>query len=386
MTGPRVIRFGIIGAGLMGREFAVVAGRWPALTTLAARPEIVAVCDLNKELFPWYEKNFPSIGQYTTDYRELLENDGIEAIYCAVPHNLHRQIYTDIIRAGKHLMAEKPFGIDREANAEIMDVIRRHPRVFVRCCSEFPFFPGGLRLQQLIRENPWGRILEVNCGFLHSSDMNFNKPINWKRIARYNGEYGCMGDLGMHALHIPVRSGWKPYRLFASLSNVVETRPDGRGGRTPCDTWDNATLLCETRHPREGYSFPMTIKTQRMAPGQTDTWYMEVLGTRYSARYSTRFPKTFEYMSYEDGGPQEWRREDLGFDSVYKTITGAIFEFGFTDAILQMWAAFMDELAGNGPNAEFGCIRPGETTTQHEILSAALESARTGRAVDLHNG
>ena len=36
---------------------------------------------------------------------------------------------------------------------------------------------------------------------------------------------------------------------------------------------------------------------------------------------------------------------DLGFQSAYPTITGAIFEFGFPDAIQQMWAAFLDELA-----------------------------------------
>lgn len=381
MAAQRVVRFGIIGAGLMGREFAVAATRWATLTGLECRPEIVAVCDLNSELLSWYGRNFDSVKQQTTDYRALLENRDVEAVYCAVPHNLHRDIYSDIIRAGKHLMAEKPFGIDREANGDILSVLEKNPGVFVRCSSEFPFFPGGLRMQKLIRENPWGRILEVNCGFLHSSDMDYNKPINWKRMARYNGAYGCMGDLGMHALHIPIRSGWLPRRLYASLTNVVERRPDGRGGFTACDTWDNATLLCETRHPREGYDFPLTVKTQRIAPGQTDTWYIEILGTKYSARYSTKYPKTFEYMSYENGGAQEWRREDMGFASLYQTITGGIFEFGFTDAIMQMWAAFMDELCHPEKEMPYGCIRPEETKLQHDILSAALNSAAEGLVV-----
>ena len=42
--------------------------------------------------------------------RQLLENPEVEAVYCAVPHNLHAQVYSDVIRAGKHLLGEKPFG------------------------------------------------------------------------------------------------------------------------------------------------------------------------------------------------------------------------------------------------------------------------------------
>ena len=46
----RVIKFGVIGCGLMGREFASAAARWFHLTDTKARPEIVAVCDLNPTL------------------------------------------------------------------------------------------------------------------------------------------------------------------------------------------------------------------------------------------------------------------------------------------------------------------------------------------------
>ena len=44
-----------------------------------------------------------------------------------MPHNLHREIYCAIIAAGKHLMGEKPFGIDRPANDAILACIAEHP-------------------------------------------------------------------------------------------------------------------------------------------------------------------------------------------------------------------------------------------------------------------
>ncbi|NIR51462.1 Gfo/Idh/MocA family oxidoreductase [candidate division KSB1 bacterium] len=383
MKDRRRLRFGIIGCGLMGREFAVACARWPALLDMRAKPEIIAICDLNESLFDWFTGNFDSIKMVTSNYEDLLSEKDIDVIYCAVPHHLHEKFYTDIIRAHKHLVGEKPFGIDIEANRTILEVIKAHPDVFVRCSSEFPFFPGGHQIHKYILENKWGQIIEVHSGYLHSSDLNFEKPINWKRMIEFNGEYGCLGDLGMHALHLPIRSRWIPKRISASLSKIVTERPDGKGAMVPCETWDNGTISCEVEHPTDGYTFPMTVKTYRIAPGETDTWYIEVIGSKFSAKFSTKFPKTLQTMHYVNGRSQEWRSEDIGYTSAYKTITGPIFEFGFTDAILQMWAAMIDEFTEPRNNMPFGCVKPEETYLQHKILTAALESGKSGQAVEL---
>lgn len=376
------MKFGIIGCGLMGREFAVASSRWPALLNTSVQPEIAGICDVNEDLYGWYTNNFDSIKIVTKDYKELLASDDIDAIYCAVPHILHADLYVDIINAGKHLMGEKPFGIDLEANEKIMAAIDANPEVFVRCSSEFPYFPGAMAIQEFIQKNPWGQIISVNAGFMHSSDLNTDKAINWKRMINVNGEYGCMGDLGMHGLHIPIRHGWIPKNIAASLSNIVTERPDGKGNVVPCETWDNASITCEVEHPKDKYSFPMNIKTYRIAPGETNTWYIEILGTEFSARFSTKNPKTLETMHYKTGGVQEWRREDLGYSSAHETITGGIFEFGFTDAMLQMWASFVEEAAN--PSKElpiYGCIRPEETLMQHKILTAALKAGKDKETV-----
>ena len=145
-----------------------------------------------------------------------------------------------------------------------------------------------------IADRRYGRVLEVRSAFLHSSDLDPGKPINWKRRADQNGEYGVMGDLGMHALHLPLRAGWFPKDVRAILSDVVRERPDGRGGTVPCDTWDNALLLCEVE--AEGDSFPLRIETKRIAPGETNTWIIEVDGTEGSIAYTTKQPKTLRWM------------------------------------------------------------------------------------------
>ena len=377
----KTIRFGIIGCGLMGREFASAARRWCHLTEIDVRPQIVAIANRSEKKFPWFAERFDSITQVTQDYRELLANDRVEAVYVAVPHHLHEEIYTAAIRSEKHLMGEKPFGIDKAANDAIMEVISEHPEVFVRCSSQFPFLPAVQRIGRMIDSGSLGRIIEVNTGFMHSSDLDPNKPINWKRIIEFNGRYGVMGDLGMHACHVPFRAGWKPLDVRAVLSNIVPQRPDGQGGTAPCETWDNATLLCRMHDPDTRTEFPWTFKTQRIAPGQKNTWYVEILGTKASVRFSTRNPKRLDLLEYH-GGEQVWGQVETGYTSAFPTITGAIFEFGFTDAILQMWAAFLYELEHGSPPCRFaGCATPQETSLSHRLFTAALESQETGRTV-----
>lgn len=377
------VKFGIIGAGLMGREFASVAARWAHLTGDIPRPEIIAVCDRNPAVFDWYRKNFPQIKLFTDDYRKLLASAEIEAVYIAVPHNIHAEIYCAAIQAGKHMLGEKPFGIDQAANLQIMEACQKNPQVFVRCASEYPFFPAVQSLCDMIEANAFGRIIEVNADFLHSSDLDPEKPINWKRMIELNGEYGVMGDLGMHVCHVPFRAGWNPKNVRAVLTDIIPERPDGKGGRVPCLTWDNAALLCDASDAG-GNPFPLTLKMQRIAPGEKNTWSLTVLGTKSSARFSTRNANLLEVMEYKGGSEQRWQQIDVGFAPAFATITGGIFEFGFPDSIQQMWAGFLYELKNKQPFKKFaGCATPIEAALSHKLFTAALRSQKETSVVKI---
>ncbi len=383
MSNRRPIRFGVIGCGLMGREFASAIGRWCHFAQTDVAPVITTVCDPNEQATAWFTDRVPGVTRATTDYKSLLTDDNVDAIYCAVPHNLHAQIYCDIIASGKHLLGEKPFGIDQAANAKINAAIAENPKTLVRCSSEIPFYPGAFQLIKWIQEGRFGKIIEVEAGFWHSSDLDPKKPINWKRMIDVNGEYGCMGDLGMHAMHVPLRAGWRPKNVRALLSNIVTQRPNASGQLVPCETWDNATLACEVETADQ--QFPMVISTKRIAPGHANTWFLNIYGTDFSAKYSTQNPKQLSYMSYASGSPQVWQVQDAPHVSAYPVITGGIFEFGFSDSILQMWAAFCDEVAHgrDGMKQPFYCATPEEAAETHALFTAALVSQKEQSTVAL---
>ncbi|MEY4940865.1 MAG: hypothetical protein RIQ93_2600 [Verrucomicrobiota bacterium] len=351
----------------MGRESASALARWFTLVDFPVRAELVAVCDLQQSLLDWF-RQVPTVRLLTRSHHELLASPDIDVVYVAVPHHLHEQIYFDVLRAGKDLLAEKPFGIDLDSARRIRDEAKRLGR-FVRVSSEIPFLPGVQRVFQLANSGALGRLLGIRAGFLHSSDLDPTKPINWKRQNRFCGEVGVMGDLGMHVAHIPLRLGWRPVSLYAQLQKIFAERPDGKGGVAPCDTWDNATLHTNLKLDQD--TVPMTLEMKRMAPTETNTWYIEILGTDHGARFSTKQPKTL--WRYRRDEEQWWEKTDLGFRMPFPTITGSIFEPGFPDILQQMWASFLAERAGKLGD-RFGCATPDEAVQSHELWRAALNS------------
>ncbi|HEX8833450.1 MAG TPA: Gfo/Idh/MocA family oxidoreductase, partial [Abditibacteriaceae bacterium] len=365
-----VLRWGIIGGGLMGREFASALGRWFALNDESLpNSSLVGVCDLNPTALEWFRR-VPTVTQLTSDADELLANPDIDAVYIALPHNLHREFYLKALRAGKDLLAEKPFGMNLEDAQTVRDEAANLGR-FVRCSSEIPFFPGGQRVWKTLAQNvdSLGRILEIRAGFHHSSDLDASKPANWKRQNKTCGEAGVLNDLGMHVAHLPLRLGWNPTRVYAQLQKGFATRPDGRGGETTCDTWDNALLHCDLQI--SGETVPMRWEMKRLAPTETNTWFIEVMGTEGGIKFSTKTPKTL-YL-FQKGREQSWNAIDLGYSSAFDTVTGGIFEFGFADSILQMLAAFAAERAGVLGD-RFGMVTPDEAVQSHRVWQAALQS------------
>ncbi|MEX2409909.1 MAG: gfo/Idh/MocA family oxidoreductase, partial [Candidatus Paceibacterota bacterium] len=218
----------------------------------------------------------------------------------------------------------------------------------------------------------------INAGFLHASDLNPMKPINWKRQSKFCGEIGVMGDLGIHVLHIPLRLGWKPDRLYAQLQKIITKRPDGQGGWSESDTWNNATLTADVSIENE--EIPMKLEMKRLAPGEKNSWFIEVLGTEGGVKYNTKQTKTL--WTFRRKEEQRWQQIDLGCQGPFPTITGPIFEIGFPDYFMQMLASYFAEREGVLKD-QFGCLTPKEALMSHQIFNAALQSNSNKTVTDV---
>jgi hypothetical protein len=201
-----------------------------------------------------------------------------------------------------------------------------------------PFFPGAQLAYETIAQASSARSIEVQHDFLHSSDLDRSKPINWKRQARYCGAIGVMGDLGMHVAHLPLRLGWRrPPSTPSSATSSPSARPRDRRAR-PVRHDRQRHAAVRRRLPADPAHPP-----DRARPHE----HLAHLATGMDGgvSFSTAQPKTVHRFALRDGR-QVWERFEVGSQSAFATITGPIFEFGFADAILQMWAAYLAERAG----------------------------------------
>ena len=360
----------------MGRELAAVCGRWSQLVDHPAAPQVVAVADPNPAARDWFQR-VATVETFADDWAPLLEDPSIDALYLAVPHHLHEDLYIAAAQAGKDFLAEKPFGIDAASAQRIAAAIAASDS-FVRVSSEFPFYPGALRAYAYAASGALGDILEVRSQFAHSSDIDRTKPINWKRRVETCGEIGVMGDLGLHVAHVPLRLGYEPSSVYALLDNVVTTRPGPDGEDVDCDTWDNALLACRAPQPDNARDFSMLWETRRIAPGQMNSWSFEAWGMDGGVRFSTRTPTTLQRFTRRDG-EQVWEEVQPGNVSAWPVISGGIFEFGFSDALLQMWASYLAERE-DALGDRFGTATVAEAVTAHRVFDAALRSNVSGSA------
>src|SRR5439155_484164 len=95
------------------------------------------------------------------------------------------------------------------------------------------------------------------------------------------------------------------------------------------------------------------------------------------ASFSTSEPKAVHRFAIREGR-QVWERLEVGSQSVFPTITGGIFEFGFPDAVLQMWAAFLAERA-EGLGERSGCATPADAVRSRAKAQAGRPGADCGR-------
>ena len=91
MANQKIVKVGIIGGGLMGRELLALVGRWNALVDHPVRPIVTAIADTSETVRKYFTN--AGVAESYGDYKDLLASKNIDVVYIAVPHNLHEEIY-----------------------------------------------------------------------------------------------------------------------------------------------------------------------------------------------------------------------------------------------------------------------------------------------------
>ncbi len=152
----RRLSIGVIGAGAWGDNHL-------ACLTADPRVRVTWVCDRNPELLA-AALHRHGVLRGTADYREALADRSLDAVIVATPPFTHAPIAIDAMRAGKHLLLEKPMAHTRAAMRRIVREAARHPRLVTleASCRGARTQPKFAFVKNLISSGALGRVYHIH--------------------------------------------------------------------------------------------------------------------------------------------------------------------------------------------------------------------------------
>jgi predicted dehydrogenase len=220
-------RIGIIGCGGMAQSHA------SRLSDVFDRIEVTAVVDIERERAQAVADVLPNDPVVETDYREIY--DHIDAALVVVPHHLHHMVSIDCLRAGKHVMVEKPMALNEADCVEMIAEARKQNRVImVAYCMRF--HPLVVRMKELIDSRAYGDLFQLS---IWTEQLTQRPEGHWSRSAATLGggqffSHGChYVDLMLWIMGRPVRGSHygtnrgTPWMEREGTSNVTIEFEDG---------------------------------------------------------------------------------------------------------------------------------------------------------------
>ena len=132
---------------------------------------------------------------------EVLADPRVHAVHVNTPNRLHLPQASAAIRAGKHVMCEKPLAMDRRASAELVKAAAAHPHVVTGVNYNVRFYPLCHQAREMVRAGELGRIFHVT-GSVAQDWLLYETDYNWRVLREEGGELRALSDIGSHWLDL----------------------------------------------------------------------------------------------------------------------------------------------------------------------------------------
>ena len=330
------VRTGVVGYGA-----AFDMGRRHLSDMRKAGMTPCAVAEMDPERLAAAGRDFPGIELYRS-VGEMLRKSAVNLVVLITPHNTHARLALKCLRAGRHVITEKPFAITtaqcdamiREAEARDLMLSAYHNRHWDGCVLE--------ALKRLHEEKAIGEIYRVDARI-----GGYGRPGDWWRSSR-SISGGIMYDWGVHFLE---------YALQIIPENIVEVAGFSKTGfwadQTPWKDDTNEDVACAVVRFDNGAWLSLTVSSleSNPRPGQ-----LEISGTEGSYVFDGR---TYEMIR---------QRGDEKVVTKGANMPGR-------------WEAYYENVAGHLTAGKGLVITPEWARRPIHILDLAAKSAQRGRAI-----
>jgi predicted dehydrogenase len=196
-----MVRWGILSTARIGIQKVI-----PAMQEVATA-SVVAIASRSASRAAKAAKQF-SIPQAFASYDQLLESDEIDAVYIPLPNHLHVEWAVRGLQAGKHILCEKPIGLDADDAQRLLETASQFPHLKVMEAFMYRHHPQWAKVRELVCDGIVGdlRALQFNFCYCNTDARDIRN--------RVDAGGGGLMDIGCYPISV---SRW----LFASQPQRV---------------------------------------------------------------------------------------------------------------------------------------------------------------------
>jgi predicted dehydrogenase len=265
--------FALLGHGFMGRAHSLALRALPRLEARpAAVPRLVSICgrdrrdvELARARYGWAEA--------VADWREQVADDRVDVFDNTAPNHMHHEPCLAALRAGKHVLCEKPLATSAAAALRLWLEAERAGVVHM-CGFNLRFLPAVRLARELLESGRFGTPTHFRARFLASSALRSDQRRTW-RFRRESAGSGAVADLGSHLIDLTRWLAGEVEAVSAATRTFVGERDGG-----PVDVDDAFAAVVELQGGAIG-----TLEASRAAGRRTGECAFQVDATRGSVSF-----------------------------------------------------------------------------------------------------
>jgi predicted dehydrogenase len=296
------VRFGVVGAGYMGKAHAVALKAVGTVFDTKLRPVCEMICTTTVSGAAEKAREF-GFNRSSGDWRALVADPAVEAIVIASPQTTHREIALAAFAAKKPVFCEKPLGASLD-DARAMTAAAAAAGVANMTGFNYIRTPASQLAYEIITSGEIGRLVYVRAEHTEDFFADPEAPAYWRTR---DPATGTMGDLSPHIINAVLRLSGPIVELVADIDTVHRTRP-GPDGPEAVVNDDQAHLLCRFENGAMG-----SLLFSRVATGRKMGYAYEISGTDGAIRFDQEDQNTL--WLYD-------RRSRAGRQGFTKLLTG----------------------------------------------------------------
>jgi predicted dehydrogenase len=291
------IGVGMVGYAFMGRAHSQAWHAVGRAFDLPLRPRLAAICGRDEAATRTAADRL-GWAATETDWRALIARDDVQLVDIAAPGDLHAPIAIAALRAGKHVLCEKPLA-NTLAEAETMTAAAdaAFPQG-VRAMVGFNYrrVPALALARRLVEQGRIGTLRHVRAVYLQDWLVDPDSPLTWRLQAEHAGS-GALGDLGAHIVDLAqFLTGDGIAGVAAVSATFTAERPLPAGAGTGQVTVDDAVAFTA----RLGSGALASFEVTRCATGRKNALRIELNGSAGSLAFDLERLNELEFYDGAD--------------------------------------------------------------------------------------